>query len=659
MKRIFNKIYLLALIGLVFGGCSKFEEINTDPTAATADQVQVQYFINQSLIKDQQNPGISERSFILYWVAAGRQITDADGGTFSHGKYNDQWLGAYYNNISSALNSINTAIQVGKEQIEKGVNKNYTKNMIQVARIWRTFLMSEMSDCFGPIAIKAFQGSNPNFNSVKEVYYYILDELKEASHTIDPNITITDQNIKDEDLMFGFNFEYWQRLANSLRLRYAIRISDADQSSKAKEAFEDAAKGPLLVNNDQLFASPQQPGWDDATGIYSRSWYSLPLAATLNNLAVNLGGITTADQLNNSDIVPGSDKPEAIANIKPADYVGIKAFDYFPTATDNPVAGYWFDGLHQTIDPRLYKIFYIPGNSNGSSFPSVVGSTNTMGYLKDIQNDDPNTIVDSLDAKFTWNALQDGDAGKLGSYNELTQTSATGFIPLLAQEFRTSTKDRILFGPWETYFLLAEGKVKDGWNTNGVSAKEAYEKGIKASFDFWGVSQYANSYINSTDYNINGTSVKWDHTAEAGSSHTMTYTDIDDGTTHTVSIPYPTNELYKNGTVNNDHLTKIMTQKFIAQTPWLPRETWSDHRRLGLPFFENVVVEPSGNGLPALPGLASDYNTSSQKYLPQRMKYPSGLQNSNQEGYEEALNFLGGSGADKILTPLWWAQEAQ
>src|SRR5690625_3817184 len=110
MKRVLKNISLLALAGILLAGCRKFNEINTDPTGASADQVQVQYVINQGIIKAQQNPGVSERAFILYWVAAGRLMTDADGSTFSQGSYNDDWLSQYYNNVSSALNSTNAGI---------------------------------------------------------------------------------------------------------------------------------------------------------------------------------------------------------------------------------------------------------------------------------------------------------------------------------------------------------------------------------------------------------------------------------------------------------------------------------------------------------------------------------------------------------------------
>jgi hypothetical protein len=80
----------------------------------------------------------------------------------------------------------------------------------------------------------------------------------------------------------------------------------------------------------------------------------------------------------------------------------------------------------------------------------------------------------------------------------------------------------------------------------------------------------------------------------------MRYTDGYTNTKATVNIPYPVNTIYKNGTVKNDQLTKIITQKYITQVPWTPLEAWNDHRRLGLPFFENPAVE---NPLPNLPGL--------------------------------------------------------
>ncbi|HVW58882.1 MAG TPA: SusD/RagB family nutrient-binding outer membrane lipoprotein, partial [Puia sp.] len=80
--------------------------------------------------------------------------------------------------------------------------------------------------------------------------------------------------------------------------------------------------------------------------------------------------------------------------------------------------------------------------------------------------------------------------------------------------------------------------------------------------------------------------------------------------------------------------------------------TWNDHRRLGLPFFENPIVEAP---MPALPDLnGSSYMTASIKFIPQRVPYPASLANSNKAGYQQAVTELGGP--DAVLTPLWWAQ---
>jgi len=652
MKHIIKKSSLLILAGLAVAGCKKITDINKNPTAASTDQVQVEYFIDNSIIHAQMNPGVSERAFVLYWVPGGRQMADADGATFSIADYSDEWIGEYYDNQSGALNMINSAIDVAKQQIEKGTSKEYTNNLMQVARIWRAYLISEMSDNFGPMPTLAFQGKNPDFNDVKTVYYYILDELKDATSKLDVSIGGLPDAVKNEDPAYGFDFSKWQAYGNSLRLRLAMRLSEVDPS-KAQAEFEDAAKGALLTDKSQTFQIQEKPGWDDLSGMYSRCWYQLPMSVTFDNLTVNLGSVTSAQQIPNiiSDVAL---QDSANKRIKPADYAGQHYPAQMTTKTNNPFSAYWLDGLPQTIDPRAYQVFYMPGNSKDPSFPNgTCGAVNanTVGFVKDASG---NTLK-NIDAKFTWNGTPDGNWGtKGGQVNKLFQAinigAATSMVPSLKNQFRTQSANRVFFGAWETYFLLAEGAVR-GWATP-VDGKTAYETGIAKSFEYWGVSQYLANYLASTDYNRDGTSVNWDNTTEPGDSHVMNYVDGITGAPGTATIAYPKNTLYKNGSVRNDQLTKIITQKFIAQTPWLALETWSDHRRLGLPFFENVVLEAPIQTLPAL--TSSNYMTSSQQFFPQRMKYPSGLQNSNVNGYKQAVDALGGP--DEVLTPLWWAQ---
>ncbi len=648
MKTILKKSCVLVTFIVLLASCKKFTQINVDPTAASATQVQVEYFIDNSITHAQMNPGVSERAFILYWQAAGHQIGDADGATFSVGAYNDEWISEYYNNQSDALNYINSAIGVANQQITANTAKAYTNNLLQVARVWRAYLLSEMSDNFGPMPIAGFQGVNPEFVDVKTVYYYILGELKDATSKMDVTITGLPGVVTKEDPAYAFNFIQWRKYGNSLRMRLAMRLSQVD-ATKAQTEFEDAAKGDLLTDNGDIFQIKEQPGYNDLSGVYTRCWYLLPIAPSLNNVMVNLGGIKSADQL--LTLIPDSSRGAADSSIKPANYVG----QYFPfqfgTMTNNPVTGYFFDGLPNTIDPRAYQMFYIPGNISSATFPSgtcgAINNVTTGAQLKDANNN----TVKTINATWTWNPVPDGQwtTGQVNSKNDLLNIGATnGFVPSLQQQFRTQTAKRVFFAPWETDFLLAEGAVR-GWATP-VNGQTAYESGIKSSFAYWGV-QLGN-YLTSDDYNTDGTSVDWNNTSEPGDSHMMTYVDGITGTPGTVLIKYPVNNLYKGGSVRNDLLTKIITQKFIAQTPWLPLEAWSDHRRLGLPFWDNVMVEQPIQTLPAL--TASNYMTSNQQFFPQRVKYPSGLQNSNVNGYKQALTALGGP--DDILTPLWWAQ---
>ena len=635
MKKTLTKSCLLISTCLLLASCKKFDELNKNPLAASADQVQVEYFINNSIIGTQMDPHIAERIFVLYWKTAGHQHL---GTGIAGGSYNDGWSSDYYGGgyISGWLNTANTAIQVANEKIAEGKSKSYTNNLLQVARIWRAYLMSELTDNFGPIPINGFQGINPDFASVKDVYYFMLAELKDAGGKIDVAVINPDE-VKKQDPAYNFNYEKWKRYANSMRLRLAMRLSEVD-AAKAKTEFESAAAGVLITATDHTFQVAEKGGWDPLTGEMTREWNAQFMSVTLKNLFHGLGGIKSQDLL----------APAFHSSIKAADWLGLKFEDHFATKTNEPTAAYWLDGLPFAIDPRAYKAFIIPGDFSNPDFNTYPSWDNDAETPTRNLVDAGGVVVKTVDAKYTWNAFAAGDWGPKGSKNQVR--AFPGTIPRLAHRFRNSTSKRIFFAPWETYFLLAEAAVK-GWAVP-MSGQAAYEEGIKANFTYWGVSSHAGAYLTSQGFNRAGTSVSWNHVAEPPVNYSMNFRDGYTGTAGVVSLIYPKNDLYKAGAVKNDQLTKIITQKFIAQTPWLPLETWNDHRRLGLPFFENPAIE---NTLPNLPALnAGNFMTNSVKFFPQRLRYPSGLKNSNSKGYDQAVAFLGGP--DEVLTPLWWAK---
>lgn len=649
-----NKLFLGLgfCAGLV--SCSDFDEVNTNPTAAGEEYVKPQYALNNSIGQAQMNPGTAERIVVYNWASAARICGEMS--FLNVGRYSDDYTSAYYYpDLSASIKNATLAITAVENQLEAATTtaheKEFFPNVKQFARIWRAYLISEFVDNFGPYPIESFLGENPVFNSEKDDYEFILKELKEAAAAINTSVLPVEAEGKCDPFD---NVKYdpvkWQKYANSLRMRLAMRLSNIDKAT-AQTEFEDAAKGNKILTADEIFAVKENDGWDVFSGVYTRSFDDQVLSSTVANLLTNLGGIKVTEQ--RSDL----------ANyVKPANYLGIKYDRHYVANTDNPTKQYWLDGMPENLDPRALKIFCLPDDENAENYIDKYNDRTAKDFVLYTVDENGNPIPNKdnpgeikIDATRCWNGYPAGSRGGWSptlAYNQLV-TNGYGpgcTLPMLGKDY-CQGKSRIFFAAWETYFLLAEASLY-GWNT-GTTAKEAYENGIKASFEYFGVSKYVNDYLNSTNYNRVGTSVKFDHTTEP-TAEQMTYVDGYSKEQKTVTYEYPTASKTLYGKALNDHLTKIITQKFIAQTPYLVLEMWSDFRRLGLPFFEIPANESSMTGS----DMVNAWNPNSWKdgqkweFYPQRMRYPSSLENADPEGYKQAVELLGGS--DNIITPLWW-----
>ena len=202
MKRLIVLSILLIAGSLVFTSCEKdFLDVNENPKAASIDQVQVEYFINNSITGAQMDPHVAERAFILYWKNAAR--FDRTNGAISFGDYDDGWSSDYYSYLSGWIKDATSAITVAEGKIENNTEAPYTFNMMQVARIWRVYLMSEFADNFGPMPIDGFKGINPEFKNLKTVYEFMISELKDAVSKIDVDITSPDAAKYDKAYTFN------------------------------------------------------------------------------------------------------------------------------------------------------------------------------------------------------------------------------------------------------------------------------------------------------------------------------------------------------------------------------------------------------------------------------------------------------------------------
>lgn len=688
MKNIL-RILSVGAFAVAFAGCADFEEINQDPQATDASKVEPYYALNKSIMQAQQNPDTGERLFVINWASLARQDGEDGYGT-AVGQYNDDHTVNCYNYMCNAIKYVVDAIDLcdihlADENIGEH-DSQFLPNVKSFARIWKVYVMTEFVDSFGPMPIEGFKGMNPEFNSVKDVYYYFYDELRDAISQINVNVQPTEAEMKC-DPSYSYDASKWKAYGISLWMRLAMRLSEVDHE-KARSEFEAAvAAGDGILTADQIFGVQEKSGWDDLSGVMSRTWDWQTLSSTVANLMMNLG-TPSLDALEDPGHVLYSapDVKRYEPYVKDSDtYLGKRFEDFYSGATDNPTKQFFFDGLPSTLDPRAFVYFTLPGDYSNrietgyATFPGAVNAYQITGMFAKNESTEEVTMIPETetDATYSWNGLPAGwtqddylDLNGLvnGQMQEIPnpdydpsvpdseptiKTTLSGYggtYPQLAEKYRNNTQIRVFFGPWETYFLLAEAALYN-WNV-GISAQEAYEAGIKASLDYTGMGALYSDYIASTSYNRVGTSVNWDHTDEPASV-TMTYVDGMTGEEGewTYNYPDPANILYE-GKALNDHLTKIITQKFIANTPWLPLENLCDHSRLGLPFWD---IPASSRLLPYMPEYTLTSYEGAQKpgYFAQRMVYPSSLRNADPAGYEAAVQLLGGD--DSRVTPLWWA----
>lgn len=651
--KTFNKFFLG--VGLVAGlaSCSDFDDVNIDPTKTPIESTQPEFFLNNAIGKIQMDPSTGERMYYLNWGDAARAFGEA--GLLSVGTYNDDYVTSFY--YPCVASTINFATRAIEQAAIRAKDEPFYANMEQFGRIWRAMVIAQFADTFGPYPLEAAKGENPAYNSEKEVYQFILSELRDAVKKIDTSVKPTENQAKC-DPAYGYEAAKWQKLGNSLRMRYAMRLTNTEIAADAQTEFEDACKGGNFIKDkaDMLWFKSDN-GWNDYSSPYTRGWNLQALSSTMANLMNNLGGVKISEQ-----------RADLAQYAKKNTYLGLKFEKHFVANTDDPTKQYWLDGIPENLDPRALKMFWMV-NDNKATNAVTSDIKNTKidargSYLVVADKDSMWVKGDN-----TWNGVPVGSSSGWSEGLEkngfiTTSSGIRSIYPLWAQDYCMGGEEGlgrvVFFGAWESHFLLAEAALRN-WNTDGVTDEQAYEDGVRASFDYFGVSEFAEDYLASEDYNRVGTSVKYTHTAEPASFQ-ATYKDgyNQKAGDKTVTYNYPdASKILYPGKKLNDKLTKIITQKYLAQMPYVVQEVWSDHRRLGLPFFDlpaNTATVMTGSDL-------TDWRNNSWeagqswKYYPQRMRYPQSLLTSDEAAYNHALELLGGK--DNTVTPLWWSLGAK
>ena len=421
---------------LFFASCSDeyMENMNTDPSkAATIDPnaqlttAQLQTYGDLSMMEIYRN----------YHYAFTQQLMGCWNTTNYGGRHtldNNEMSRIWTSFYTQSLKNIIDAQYRTAEDAEK-VNIN------SVLRIYRVYLMSIITDTYGDAPFSEaglgfLEGKfNPKYDKQEDIYNAFFLELEDAVNKIDPT--------KDKvtgDLIYAGDVTKWQQLANSLRLRFAMRISNVNPT-KAQTEFENAlaANGGVITNASS-----------DALIKYM-------------TIAFSFGQEAYSDYRGNSlsQLLFGND----------------------PANNPSYLCSTFFNQLYNSGDPRTFKISrcYYDGLMSATSPDNRVDITQEM-IEKGIAFSPRDPGAYSWEP---WPTGYDSDiCAELAVNNpSVTATMAREVEPKLANNFLKSDNPGVVMTSAEVKFLMAEATVKK-WNVGSVSAEELYKQGVRAAMDF-------------------------------------------------------------------------------------------------------------------------------------------------------------------------------
>jgi hypothetical protein len=246
-----KKIAYITLFALSLTSCSDtLDDINKNPNATETPLAP--YLLTGTLKQGSDlywgstNNFDSSLLYVQHWAKI--QYTEPDRYDVSNTSFTSLWNTGY----ATLITDLNTILNFPADK----ANPNY-KGIALTLRSW-TFLL--LTDAYGSIPYKeAGQKVTPAYNTQKEVYTGLLEDLKQAQ-----SLLSTANGAVTGDLVYKGDISKWKKFVNSLRLRIALRISDREPAL-AKQAAIDATSDAagLISSNNETFkftyiSSPQQ-----------------------------------------------------------------------------------------------------------------------------------------------------------------------------------------------------------------------------------------------------------------------------------------------------------------------------------------------------------------------------------------------------------------
>ena len=440
-----KKLFIILAAVAVLASCSDkvYEEINTDPTkAANINPASQLTYAELQIFGDMNYVDVHR----LYTFAFTQHLMGCWNTTNYGGQHrsDDNEMSRPWNNLYPA------AIRNLTDGIENTKSDSTQVNVHAALRIFRVYVGGLLVDYYGDIPFSeaglAYLSGNskPKYDTQDSLYLYFFQELKDAAALFDINA-----NAITSDPLFNGDINKWKTFANSLRLRYAMRISDI-LPEKAKAEFTAAI----------------------ADGVMS---------SASDNACVN--------QMNVSYSF-GQDSYK--------DFRGNALSKYFfgndPANNPTYICKTFWDQLYNNNDPRTTRLFrfYIDDYMSLSTGDGRIDMTEAVIAT---QEANPGTAVISAVApgNFSWDewpsyptlpgsSLAQRVEEVLAAHPDYKPGDNPRWLrPKLANNFLRSDNPGVILTYAEVCFLRAEAAIL-GWTSD--NAKDMYEAGIRASMDF-------------------------------------------------------------------------------------------------------------------------------------------------------------------------------
>ncbi|MDO1448970.1 SusD/RagB family nutrient-binding outer membrane lipoprotein [Rhodocytophaga aerolata] len=451
--RIINKSALILLLVIVSSCKDQLTEMNENPNGidpATANPNLLMPTVMTGAAKSYLELGFGD-------IAGVMQHTQKSGWYSGHNTYDwtpQDWAGWY-----GLLRSNNL-------MFERAVDMNLKFHQ-GVALTMKSFIFGVITDLWGDApytnAVKGNLGSTefnlPAFDSQEVIYAGIINDLKSASELFaSGDVTGV---LTNYDVYYKGDASKWQKFANTLLLRYYLRISDK-MPDVAKAGIESIYSSGIYINE----------AGDDATMSY--------IGASTDNAWPGTVGGDGSDVRNRKPAIPLLSKLMAYQDPRMSVWfapVRVRwiADPTLPTAVDAFIRkdGVIQEGVTSIMDEQFQKT---PGNYTRHFNPALYNGTLDTGeyvgmpvgiLLPDAYNGNPTP-------------------GQVLQNQHVSQ---------LADIYRKGSGDLLkarLASAAETHFILAEAALK-GWSVG--SAEEHYKAGIESSLDAWGVAGEFSTYI--------------------------------------------------------------------------------------------------------------------------------------------------------------------